>query len=170
LAHRGRKNVDEAVILSLAAGVTVVVAAERVGVSARTIHRRLADENFRRRITEARAAMLDATVARLTDLGEQASDVVRQLLACDDNKLRLAAAKIVFQFTLGFAGVARQLEALKLELERRHAGPNGQILTANEPVDHDRNAAILEILSKCGAIKGIREPGPEDAVPLNGEG
>jgi hypothetical protein len=45
VAHRGRKNADEA--LALASGKSVREAAAEAGVSKRTAHRRLADPGFR---------------------------------------------------------------------------------------------------------------------------
>ena len=58
MAANGRKNADDALVLYLAAGLTVEAAARKARVSPRTAHRRLADAGFRQRVTEARAEMV----------------------------------------------------------------------------------------------------------------
>jgi hypothetical protein len=41
VAENGRKNVDDALVLALASGLSVPTAAERAGASERTAYRRL---------------------------------------------------------------------------------------------------------------------------------
>jgi len=46
VAHRGRKEADEALLQALACGATVETAAQRAGIGERTAYRRLADPEF----------------------------------------------------------------------------------------------------------------------------
>jgi hypothetical protein len=94
VAHRGRKNADEALALGLAAGKSVREAAAEAGVSERTAHRRLADPGFRGRVTSLRYRLIDDGLARLAGGACDAADTLRGLLqsASDGVKLRAAVA------------------------------------------------------------------------------
>ena len=92
MAHRGRRNADELLAAELAAGKTVRDAAAAAGVSERTAYRRLEDEAFLYRVAALRAAMIDTAAGRLADGMAAAADVLRALLAADDDRVRLAAA------------------------------------------------------------------------------
>jgi hypothetical protein len=50
MAHRGRRNADEALALALASGQTLRDAAAAAAISERTAARRWADPGFRRRV------------------------------------------------------------------------------------------------------------------------
>ena len=67
MAHRGRRNADEALALALATGQTLRAAAAATGISERTATRRWADPDFRRRVSEARAGMVQRALGRLAD-------------------------------------------------------------------------------------------------------
>jgi hypothetical protein len=99
MAAGGRKNADAALLAHLAGGATVRTAAAKAGVSERTAFRRLADEAFRRRVAEARGAMLGRAVGRLSATATAAAAELRKLLKAADAKVRLRAAVAVL--TLG---------------------------------------------------------------------
>lgn len=88
---------DDALILALAAGATVRKAAEQAGISERTAHRRLADADFRRAVSEARDRMFDAAFGRLAGLANKAAETLERLMESDKPSEALGAAKAVLQ-------------------------------------------------------------------------
>jgi hypothetical protein len=57
MEQNGTPAGEEQLILALAAGATVREAAEQAGIGERTAHRRLADADFRRAVSEARGRL-----------------------------------------------------------------------------------------------------------------
>jgi len=51
MAHNGKLKPDDTLVLALARGLTVRQAAGEAGFGERTAHRRLADTEFRRRVS-----------------------------------------------------------------------------------------------------------------------
>ena len=66
MAENGRQKRHDVLVLALAAGQAVRNAAASAGVSERTAFRRLADPDFRRQVHEARAALVQQAVGKLT--------------------------------------------------------------------------------------------------------
>jgi hypothetical protein len=121
VAENGRKNVDDALVLALATGLSVPAAAQRAGASERTAYRRLDDPAFRSRIAEVRSALFAETVGRLAALAGKAADALGELLTSDRDLVKLQAAKGVLELgpKLREAGeLAERLDAL----ERRMTG------------------------------------------------
>ena len=58
-------NQDDELILALAGGASWRRAATAVGISPATVGRRLSDPDFRKRVTERRAELLDAASGHL---------------------------------------------------------------------------------------------------------
>ena len=65
MAKRSTKGRDEALLMALACGATVVQAAVQVQVSERTVYRRLADPVFRQKLGNLRDEMVQRTAAML---------------------------------------------------------------------------------------------------------
>lgn len=65
VAHRGRQAADDVLITSLAAGMTAEQAASQAGVGVRTVVRRLADDDFCRRLDAAKQQTVQAAIDRL---------------------------------------------------------------------------------------------------------
>ena len=97
MAHRGRRNADEALALAVAAGQTLRNAAVAVGVSERTAARRWADPAFRCRVSQLRGEMVQRSLGRLADGVTEAADVLRQLLAAESEAVRLGAARSLLE-------------------------------------------------------------------------
>lgn len=130
VAHRGRRNADEALALAVATGQTLRDAAQQVGIGERTASRRWADPGFRRRVSELRGDMVQRSLGRMADGMAEAADVLRQLLAAESESVRLGAARSLLEL-----GV-RLRESVELE-ERiatleRHAEEAGQMRTGHE--------------------------------------
>ena len=71
-AGRGKKAVDEDLLLALACGFTVEQAAARAGVSTRTLHRRLRNPEFRGQLQAMRDDMVQRASGMLTRSALQA--------------------------------------------------------------------------------------------------
>jgi hypothetical protein len=92
------KKVDESLILALACGASVEVAARQCKVSERTIYRRLKDAAFLAEVREARAEMVKRSAGMLTAASGEA---VRTLMSLQKDSMppavRLGAARAVLE-------------------------------------------------------------------------
>jgi hypothetical protein len=87
VAHRGRRNPDEALALAVAAGQTLLDAAGAAGISERTAARRWADNGFRCRVARLRGDMVQRSLGRMADGMSEAADMLRSLLAAESEPL-----------------------------------------------------------------------------------
>src|SRR5262249_52252040 len=119
MADRPRKRADDALLLALACGASVEQAARQCGLSARTVYRRLAEPDFRRRLQALRGDMVSRTAGTLT---AAATEAVRTLLELLKNSVsdavRLGAARAVLEIGMKVREVA-DLEERLAELEQR---------------------------------------------------
>ena len=92
MAGIGRHHADDAIVLALASGLTQVHAAERAGVSEKTVRTRLADPVFKQRVAEVRSQMVERTMAALTASGMAAVQALLHLLQAESESVRLGAA------------------------------------------------------------------------------
>jgi hypothetical protein len=90
---------DEELAVLLSEGMSQVAAADAVGISSKTVQRRLKDARFRRRVAELRWERPSARTARLIRMSDPALDVLERLLDSEDEAIRLRAAQAVL--TLG---------------------------------------------------------------------
>jgi hypothetical protein len=97
VAHRGRRNADDALAAAVAAGQTLRDAAAAAGVGERTATRRWADPTFRSRVARLRGDMVARSLGRLADSMAEAADVLRQLLAAKGESVRLGAARSLLE-------------------------------------------------------------------------
>jgi hypothetical protein len=97
VAVRGRKNADEALIVTIAGGATVQAAAQLCEVSERTIYRRLQDVAFKRRLTQARSDMVERALGHLASGSAEAAIVLRNLLAAESDSIKLGAARSILE-------------------------------------------------------------------------
>jgi hypothetical protein len=131
MAHRGRRNADEALALALAGGQTLRDAAPAAGVSERTAARRMADPHFRRRVADLRGEMVRRSLGRMADGMSEAADVLRKLLAAESESVRLGAARSMLELGLKLrdaVDLAEQLADLRAsvqEIKSAGAQPSG---------------------------------------------
>ena len=122
MAHQGRKQADEVLLLALACGATVENAARQAGISNRTAHRRLADEAFRQRLHEVRADMVQRTAGALTAAANEAVRTLVDLLkAPQPAAVRLGAARSVLELGMKVreaAELEQRLTALEARLDQ----------------------------------------------------
>jgi hypothetical protein len=117
MATRGKRNIDEQLVLALAVGGGVACAARAAGVSERTVRRRMEDAGFREAVRKLRGELLERAVGRLTDLGLRAADQLGELM--DHGKreqTRLGAARATLDFMLRgteMVAIEQRLQALE---------------------------------------------------------
>jgi hypothetical protein len=124
MAHRGRKNADEALLLALACGATLEAAAMKAGVSRRTVQRRLADPDFQRRLRDLRDDMVQRTAGMLT---AAAGESVKTLLALQQATIpaavRLGAARAILEIGVKIREATELTERIAaLEAQAQLAG------------------------------------------------
>ncbi len=132
---RNRRAVDAALIAALASGQTHEVAAKSAGCSARTVDRRVADADFRRRVQEARAAVCSRVADQLVDAAVEAVNELRALMRyADSDPARVSAARAI----LTLAPVWRD----SVEIESRLATLAERVdqLTADPPPSTPRSS------------------------------
>jgi uncharacterized small protein (DUF1192 family) len=123
MAHSGRKEADTALLLALACGAMAEQAAQKAGVSVRTVRRRLATPEFRRRIQALRDDMVQRTTAMLT---AASLEVVKTQLALLHSAMppavRLGATNSVHKWALKLREATELTERIAaLEAEQRRA-------------------------------------------------
>jgi hypothetical protein len=82
-----------ALVIALAAGDSVLEAAQKAGVSERTVYRRLSDNDFMLKVHKARTLMIQQAVGKLAVNCTKASEVLVKLLDSPSERIRLQAAK-----------------------------------------------------------------------------
>src|SRR5262245_32571470 len=121
MAENGRRKGDDALLLALAGGLTVRDAAQAAGVGERTATRRLADLDFRRRVSQVRAAVVERALGKMADGMAEAADTLRGLLRAEAESVRLGAARSIQELGNKLRE-AVELERRINELERRLDG------------------------------------------------
>jgi hypothetical protein len=79
MAHKGRKNADQLLIMALACGATVEAAARSAGVSQATVYRRLQDPEFCNLLQQTKADMVQRTAGMLTASGMESVKTLLEL-------------------------------------------------------------------------------------------
>ncbi len=91
----GLSDRQEKALAAMLASPTLVAAAERCGLTERTLRRYLKDPEFKRRYHEERAFLLDQTVAGLQKLGIGAVGVLRRNFDAPNPHAQIRAARTV---------------------------------------------------------------------------
>ena len=120
MARSGRPGGDTTLVMALASGLSNRQVAQQAGCSERTVARRLADPAFRRRVDEARAAIIAQTTAQLTAAGLAAVRTFLKLLDAESESVQLGAAKAIIELG-GKLREAGELEARIAALEAQAA-------------------------------------------------
>jgi hypothetical protein len=100
VAHRGRRNADEALALAVASGQTLREAAAAAQIAERTAARRWADPTFKQRVGELRAEMIGRALGRMADGMSEAAAKLRELLNANGEAVRLGAARALLELSL----------------------------------------------------------------------
>ena len=119
-----RKKKEDPLLLALACGATVEVAARQCGLSDRTVYRRLQDLEFKKRLENVRADMIQRSAGMLT---AAAGEAVRTLLSLQKDAIpaavRLGAARAILEVGMKIRQVV-ELEQRLAELEELVASQN----------------------------------------------
>jgi hypothetical protein len=158
VAHRGRRNADEALALALAGGQTLRAAAAAAGIGERTATRRWADPAFRRRVSELRGDMVQRSLGRMADGMSDAADMLRQLLDTGTPPaVRLGAARTLLELGAKLRDsveLANKVDELERLLHEGNDGPTQPRMPTAE--------------DSAGA--GRRPPGQGENTAANGPG
>ena len=140
---------DEQLLAVLASGCHIQNAATIVGVSERTVYRRLADPQFRTQLDHARNSLRESIIAKLADAAHDAIGVLNDLMhTADDERVRLGAAKSVIDALLTVQRVAT-LEKKAGEKPEPQAKRVTQMIMVMP--DDGRDPVLTERLQQAGA-------------------
>src|SRR6516225_7111641 len=128
MAGRKRKA-DEGLVLALACGASPENAAQKVGVSIRTVHRRLAEPGFRAQVEELRTELVRRVAGMLTAAGVASVKTFTTLQeSAASEAVRLGAARAVLEWGCKLrevVGLADRLATLETRLESLLEAPAG---------------------------------------------
>ena len=110
----------DALALALASGKTITEAAVAAELSRRTVTRRVADPDFRRRVAELRAEMVARALGKMADGMAAAAETLRTSLDAEGESVRLGAARSILEMGNKLRE-AVELEERVAELEQRLA-------------------------------------------------
>jgi hypothetical protein len=98
MAGGSRKSADDALVAALAGGNTVEAAAALCAVSEATVYRRLREPGFRRRVSWARAELLERALGHLAQGSAEAAIQLRNLVAdSKDERVKLGACRTILE-------------------------------------------------------------------------
>lgn len=114
---------DEALKDALATGLTYAEAGEVVGVSERTVRRRMSEQEFAADVSRRRGEHVSSLAGQLVTAGTEAVHVLRESLHADVPAVRLRAAQLLL--TLGTQlrhahELEQRLAALEASVEPPH--------------------------------------------------
>lgn len=119
MPQQGKRNADDKLLLALACGASVEVAAQQAGISATTAYRRLDQPEFKTRLRQIRSDIVQRTAGALT---AAATESVRTLLELqkppNPPATRLGAARSVLEIGLKIREVV-ELETQMADLEAK---------------------------------------------------
>jgi hypothetical protein len=124
-AERRRRDQDELIVESLAAGMSYAEAGDVANGSARTVARRMADPQFARRVSERRGERVNAITGQLTDVAVEAVGVIQSCFFAESDADRLRAANMALTLLMRFRHET-ELEGRVAELERQVDPADGE--------------------------------------------
>jgi hypothetical protein len=93
-----KKKADDGLVLALACGASPEGAAQKTGLSLRTVYRRLAEPMFRQRVEQVRAEMVRRTAGMFTAAGMGALKTFTTLQeSASSEAVRLGAARAIIE-------------------------------------------------------------------------
>jgi hypothetical protein len=131
MARRGKKNVDDVLIMALACGATWEAAAQQAGVSKQTVYRRMKEPAFLQRLREHRGDMLKSSSGALAAAVTEAIGTLLSLQpATIPPAVRCTAARAILELSLRMheaVDLETRIAALeKLSVQRPEPSGNGQ--------------------------------------------
>ena len=125
MPQRGRRNVDDVLLMALACGATWEAAAQKAGVSKATVQRRMQDPLFCRRLQDLGADMVKRAAAALMAANMEAIKTLLSLLApSTPHPGRLGAARAILEIGIHMRELV-DTEGRLAALEARIQMPQG---------------------------------------------
>jgi hypothetical protein len=90
-----RERLEDLALTALLAQPTIMLAAEKAGISESTLLRWLAEPAFRTRYRDARRQVVEAAIGRLQTVTTQAVDALARNLTCGIPAVEVGAAKAI---------------------------------------------------------------------------
>ena len=135
MAAGRKRKAEAALVLALACGASPENAAQKAGVSQRTVYRRLAEPAFRAQVDDMRAELVRRTASMFTAAGMASIKTFTTLQeSAVSEAVRLGAAKAVIELGCKLRENAELLErmaALEGRLEALLGGPDRPGDTSN---------------------------------------
>ena len=128
----------------MASGQTLRDAARAAGVGERTATRRWADPAFRLRVSELRGEMVGQALGRMADGMTEAADVLRGLLAAENEVVRLGAARSLLTLCV------KLRESVELEKQVRDVIKQAEDIVKQAPRTPDHDTTPFEELPMGG--------------------
>jgi hypothetical protein len=126
MPQRGRRNSDKALLMALACGATVEVAAQKAGISQATAYRRAKEPEFQKELREIQAEMVKRTAGALTAASQEGVKTLLALLQPTiPHAVRLGAARAVLEHAQRFretATLEERMTALEEQLVTMSGG------------------------------------------------
>jgi hypothetical protein len=123
MANEAKQQLEHQLLLALACGASVEIAAQKLGISQSTIRRRLRDPKFTARLTQMRADMDVRVADQLTAAStEGARTMVELMKPGNPPSVRLGASKAVVELGLKTrenADLAVRMAELEQRLEKQ---------------------------------------------------
>src|SRR5262245_55627863 len=122
-----KKKAEAALVMALACGATPESAAQKAGVSMRTVYRRQADPAFRAQVNEVRAELVRRAASLFTAASTPAIRTITTLQeSASSEAVRLGAARAIIELGCKLRETVELMErlaALEARLESWLAGP-----------------------------------------------
>jgi hypothetical protein len=124
MPQRGRRNVDQLLLMAIACGATLENAAATVGVSKATAFRRSQEPEFQQELRKVKAEIVGRTTSMLTaSAGEAVKTLLALLKDSTPGSTRLGAARAVLELGVKLRE-STELEERLAVLEARLAETN----------------------------------------------
>lgn len=114
MSQNERQRSDDLLVLALARGDSLAVAAQLAGCSTRTVNRRLLLAEFRREVQQARSQLVDSAAGKISGSLDAAADCLRNLLTSESDAIKLSAARALFEIGIRLKEVVELESRLQL--------------------------------------------------------
>lgn len=111
-----RERQEDAALAALLSEATIVLAAEKAGISHSTLIRWMAEPAFKARYRESRRRVVEAAIGRLQTVATKAVDTLERNLSCGIPAVEVGAAKSVLDQAVkavALVDLAERIEALE---------------------------------------------------------
>lgn len=131
-ADARRDPQDELILAVLVAGGSYEDAAAAGGVSARTVRRRMSNEDFAAEVRSRRAERATRISAALLDIGHQAIAVLSEAMEDDNPAIRLKASQAALTLGQRYRRETEMMDRIEALERRADAERTGKPITNNE--------------------------------------